>query len=238
MKITIVLPVYNEEKTVLETLNKIIKSKAGDIKKEIIIVDDGSTDNTREILKSMSKKKFDKKIEIKFLRHSVNMGKGSAIKTALMSTTGDLILIQDADLELDPGEYEKLLSPILNNKAPVVYGSRFGKYFYLGFFKYRFLSWFANTILTLTANILFGAKITDEATGFKVFKTEVLKSLDLQAKQFEFCPEVTAKLCKRGYKIEDVLVSFNPRDYTRGKKIKWKDGFIALWTLLKYRFID
>jgi len=220
------MPVYNEKETIEKIVKRVLKNK---VVGELIIVDDFSTDGTREILRKISKK--EKKVKLIF--HSRNYGKGRAIRSGLGKIKEEIVIIQDADLEYNPGDYEKLLKPIFNNKADVVYGSRFlGK-------KPRFsVFYFGNMILVFFANLLYNAEITDEATCYKVFKTKILREMNLKCRRFEFCPEVTAKLRKQGYKIFEVPVSYNARSIREGKKIKWRDGFIALWTLIKYRFAD
>ena len=233
MKLSIIIPVYNENKTINKLLRKVnsVKLDFG-IKKEVIVVDDGSIDGTKEILDKIKDNNIIK--NYRFLSHSENMGKGAAIKTGLVLATGDIILIQDADLEYNTNDYNKLIEPIITGKANIVYGSRnIGRVerlywsFYLG---NLFLSWLAN--------LLYGIKITDEATCYKVFKRDILEKISLKAKRFEFCPEVTAKVAKKGYQIFEVPISYEPRSMEEGKKIKWKDGFIAIWTLVKYRFVD
>lgn len=232
--LSVIIPVYNEEKTILEIIKRV---KAVKIPKEIIIVDDFSTDRTGEILRKIK----DKNIKIVF--QDKNYGKGFAIRTGLKNVTGNIVIIQDADLEYTPQDYIKLIEPINEKKANVVYGTRFPRKKghpsllapYMSIFNPYY---FANKILTLASNILYNAKITDEPTCYKVFKTQVLKSIDLKCKRFEFCPEVTAKVRKKGYKILEVPISYNPRSVEEGKKIKLKDGMQAIWTLIKYRFID
>jgi glycosyltransferase involved in cell wall biosynthesis len=227
MLLSVIIPVYNEKNTILKILEKV---KSVKIDKEIIIVDDFSTDGTREILESLKGK--DEKLKIIFQKKHV--GKGFAIRTALKFVEGEIVLIQDADLEYDPNEYPKLIGPILEGKAKVVYGSRVLKknpkasiIFYIGG---RFLSFLTN--------LLYGTNITDEPTGYKVFSTDVLKSIDLKCLGFEFCPEVTAKVAKKGYKIYEVPINYNPRSIKEGKKIRFKDALKAVFTLIKYRFID
>jgi len=225
MKLSIIIPVYNEKNTILEVLNRVEKVDAG-MKKEIIIVDDYSTDGTREILKKLTK--------YKILYHDKNMGKGSAIRTGLRHSTGDILLIQDADLEYKPEEYPVLLKPILDGKAEVVYGSRF-----LQKHKPRYwLNYQGNKLISLITRALFFQKITDMETCYKVFKADVIKRIKLKAKRFDFEPEITAKIMKKGYKIYEVPISYKCRSYAEGKKITWKDGLAALWHIIKYRFVD
>lgn len=223
--LSVVIPVYNEKSTIREIVKKV---KAVNIPKEIILVDDGSTDGSREILKTM------KSDNVKVLLHPKNYGKGYAVRTGIKEASGRITIIQDADLEYEPKEFPMLIKPIIDGKSKVVYGTRFPKgrphppltnFFFL-----------ANKILTLTANILYNANITDEPTCYKVFDTKVLKGLNLKCIRFEFCPEVTAKVRKQGYKIYELPISYNPRTRDEGKKINWKDGIEAFWTLIKYRF--
>ena len=221
MRLSVIIPVYNEEDTIETLLNRV---KNVSVEKEIIVVDDGSTDRTGEILKRQD--------DIKVITHPQNLGKGSAIRTGLKYATGDIILLQDADLESDPKDYHRLIEPIVDGKADVVYGSRFLKPFEV---KSR-LRYLAVRILTITANILYNAKITDVATGYKVFNAGILTSLNIKAKGFEFCEEVTAKLRIKGYRIYEVPVSYHPRE-PKLSKIYWKDGFYALFTLIKYKFL-
>jgi len=227
MRISVIIPVYNEENTIAEILRRV--DKVG-VAYEVIVVDDGSTDKTREIL---SKIKTPKNLKIIF--HKKNKGKGAAIKTGLKNISGEIVIIQDADLEYNPKEYKKLMKPIIEGKSKVVYGTRINVakrgiysniWFYLG-----------GLTLSLLANSLYGLSITDEPTGYKVFEAEVLKSLKLENNGFDFCPEVTAKVAKAGYKIYEVPISYKPRSFSEGKKIRPKDGFIAIWTLLKYKFL-
>lgn len=230
MKLSIIMPVYNENLYVEEVIEK-VKSEATslNIEYEFIIVDDGSTDGTTKILE---KYKDDKTIII----HSsmLNFGKGTAIRVGIKYATGDIIIIQDGDLEYDPKDYGTLIKPIIDGSFKVVYGSRF-------FEKpkgMRFANWLANKILRIAANILYGLHLTDEATAYKAFSAHVIKNISLKCKRFEFCPEITAKVAKRGYKIMEVPISYKARTSEQGKKIKWQDGPLALWTLIKYRFID
>lgn len=223
MKTSIIIPVYNEEKTIERILEKVLASP---IKKEVIIVNDGSTDKTKEVLENFKRK------EVKVIFHSKNLGKGSAIRTALEYVQGEIALVQDADLEYDPGDYQKLIKPILDKEVKVVYGSR-----WLRKKKVKpSIFYFGTQLLTWITNLLYGTKISDESCGYKVFDTRLLKSLSLESKRFEFCPEVTAKVAKKGIRIIEVPIHYTPRSISQGKKIKWGDGVVALFTLLKYRF--
>jgi len=227
MKLSVIIPAYNESKTISDIIKKV---KAVKIPKEIIIIDDSSTDGTREFLKKL------KDPQIKTLFHEKNYGKSYALRTGIKHATGDIVLIQDADLEYDPKDYYALVEPIKKRKFKVVYGTRFPtKKNRPSLFDKYFL---ANRILTLTSNILYNAKITDEPTCYKVFDSKVLKSINLKSTRFEFCPEVTAKVRKKGYKIYEIPISYFPRSIEEGKKINWKDGIEAIWTLIKYRFVD
>ena len=225
MKISVIIPVYNEEETVKRTICAIQKVN---LDKEIIVVDDKSEDLTYHIIEEM---KYSNLILIK---QDVHQGKGAAIRKALEYINGEIVIIQDADLEYDPSYYHKLIEPILKNQAKVVYGSRFkGKRKGM-----RFSNLLANKILTWVTNILFGIHITDEATCYKVFRADVIKKIPLKCNGFEFCPEVTAKIAKRGIAIVEVPISYQARTVAEGKKVKWIDGFIAIYTLIKYRFMD
>lgn len=228
MKLSIVIPVYNEENHIAHVIS-LVKKVPIKLKKEIIIVDDGSSDETANILKTFTK---DKEIKPIFLRK--NMGKGNAIRAGLKEATGEIILIQDADLEYSVRDYPVLLKPFLEDGAQVVYGSRFkGKISGM-----HWPNWLANKLLVLEANLLYNLNISDEATAYKAFRKDVIQSIPLKCNRFEFCPEVTAKLAKRGYQITEVPISYTARDVKSGKKIKLKDAFEAFWTLVKYRFKD
>lgn len=226
MRVTVIIPAYNEQTTILELIQQV---KDVPIEKEILVVDDGSKDKTAELLRSIKQTE-----QLKIFFHEKNKGKGSAIRTAIPHATGNVIIIQDADLELNPSCFSELIAPIEEGKTEIVFGSRFLK----NPPKIRLLSKLANFAVTTTANILYDARITDEATCYKVFKANVLKSIPLKCKRFEFCPEIIAKVRKKGYEIYEVPVTFKPRTLAEGKKIGWKDGFQALWTLVKYRFVD
>lgn len=225
MKLSVIMPVHNEMHTIGEVLKQV---QEVDLEKEVIIVDDHSSDGTRAILAQMMDD------EVKVVYHDQNTGKGSAIQTALKYVTGDIIIIQDGDLEYNPADYHKLIEPIVEGRASVVYGSRF-----LGeITNMHFLNYIANKILALTASLLFLNWITDEGTCYKVFKADLLKSLDLKCTGFGFCPEVTAKVRKRGYKIIEVPISYRGRSDEEGKKIRWQDGLEAFLNLIKYRLVD
>jgi len=233
IKLSIIVPIFNEKNTLLEILDKVKSVKLKNIKKEIILIDDFSDDGTREILAQLK--------GYKILYHKKNQGKGAAIRTGLKNTTGDIILIQDADLEYDPDDYPKLLEPILHDKAKVVYGSRFrsskGHLKEKRFFSYKLHS-LGNRLLTLLTNSLFFVNLTDMESGYKVFTKDVIKNIKLRARRFDFEPEITAKILKKGYSIKEVPISYYSRDFTEGKKISWKDGIKAAFYLLKYRFVD
>lgn len=231
MKASIIIPAYNEEKSILEVIEKIKKVKLGSIKKEIIVVDDFSTDNTKRLLTHL------KGSGIRVFFHQKNHGKGAAIRTGLKHATGSIILIQDADLEYNPKEYPKLLKPIIENKTEVVYGSRL-EAIKRNLKKMYKLHYFGNLFLTIVTNMLYGAKITDMETGYKVFRKEVIRNINLRAKRFDFEPEITAKILKKGYKITEVPIDFMGRKFNEGKKITWKDVVKALYYLIKYRFTD
>jgi glycosyltransferase involved in cell wall biosynthesis len=228
MNLTVVMPVYNERATVEAILQRVEQTGLAN---EIILVDDGSTDGTRAILERIASQHP----ALKVLLHERNRGKGAAIQTGIRAATQDLVLIQDADLEYDPRDYPALLAPILEGKADVVFGSRF-----LGGPRRTTMFWHmvANQLLTFMTNILYNSILSDMETGYKLFRREILQAIPLRCRRFDFEPEVTAKLLKRRIRVFEVPISFNPREYDEGKKIGLKDAFAAVWTLLKYRFID
>jgi dolichol-phosphate mannosyltransferase len=196
--------------------------------KEIVVVDDGSSDGTSAALDELANH------EVRVVHHPKNRGKGAAIRTALEHVSGDLVIVQDADLEYDPNNYPQLIAPIVEGKTTVVYGTRFHAGNSMGYSKYKI----AARALTWLTNILFGARITDEATCYKVFRADVIRAIPLRCERFEFCPEVTAKVLKRGIDIVEVPIDYKPRTEAEGKKISWRDGFEAFWYLIKYRFVD
>ena len=216
-----IIPVFNEASTILKVLERVKKVP---IEKEVIVVDDASTDGTRENLEKRGE-------EIKLFFHETNQGKGAAIRTALAHVTGDLVIIQDADLEYDPSEYPHLMAPILEGKADVVYGSRFsgGPHRVLFF-------WHAvgNRIITTLSNMLTDLNLSDMETGYKIFKTEILRKITIESDRFGFEPEITAKIVHLGCRIYEIPISYWGRDYSEGKKINWKDGIAALYWIIRY----
>jgi glycosyltransferase involved in cell wall biosynthesis len=227
MKLSVVIPVYNEVNTIEEIIRRVEAQK---VASEILVIDDGSIDGTRQVLESFNRKNL-----VRVILHEHNQGKGAAVRTGIENTTGEVILIQDADLEYDPRDYPSLLQPIKEGIADVVYGSRF-----LGGPRRSVMFWHmvANKLLTFMTNLLYNTILSDMETGYKVFKQEVVKDLHLRANRFDFEPEFTAKILKRKVRVYEVPISFNPRDYEEGKKIGIGDAFQAVWTLLKYRFVD
>ena len=227
MELSIIIPVFNEKSTIQSIIEKIKKLN---LEKQVIVVDDCSTDGTREILKNYP---YDKEIQVLF--HQKNKGKSSAIRTGLSHVKGEVVTIQDADLEYEPEDLLKLLQIIKENKAEVVYGSRLlspnNEKSYL-----RYL--WGGKFLTFLANLLYNANITDESTCYKMFKTKVLKDISLKSNRFGFCSEVTAKIRKKGITICEVPIRYAPRKMKQGKKIRWKDGLEAIWILIKYKFVD
>lgn len=231
MKLSIIIPVYNEEDTIKELLEKI--ESVSSIKKQIIIVDDCSTDNSYDLIKNF---KFIS--ECKIIKHKLNSGKGSCIKSAKSHVDGDIVIIQDADLEYDPIDYNNIIGPISENKQMVVYGSRvLNKNRYMEGNFISIFRIFSNHILTLLTNFLYFQKLTDAHTCYKAFKVEVFNKINLMEDDFSFCPEITAKVSKLGYKIFEVPISYFGRDYNHGKKISFYDGIRAIIVLFKYRIL-
>ena len=228
MKISVIIPVYNEFPTFSQVLERVQRAPLPDgCSKEIIVIDDGSTDGTAQMLREHTRAGV-----IVSHRSAENLGKGAAIRTGIALASGDIVLIQDGDLEYDPNDYASILEPILNGTADIVYGSRFlGRPIGMAL-KNRI----ANRILTAAANILYNARLTDEATAYKAFRISVLRELHLECRRFEFCPEVTAKMRRFGHRIHEVPIHYNARGIAEGKKIRMRDGFEALWTLVRYRF--
>jgi len=229
MKVSIIIPVYNEEKTIGEIIFRVLRLKIPKIKKEIIVVDDGSTDKTKKILEGFKRKKS----EIKIFTHSRNQGKGAAVQNGLKKATGDLILIQDADLEYSPEDIPKLLKPILRNKAEVVYGSRFtGEHRNLFFWHML-----GNKFLNFLVNLLYNTTLSDMEVGYKLFRREVLEGIILREKRWGFDPEITCKILKKGIKIYEVPISYTGRDFKEGKKIRWTAGMRIAFVIFKERFL-
>jgi len=231
-RISILIPVFNEARTLGDLLAQVDAATVAGLEKELIIVDDGSTDGTRELLERLT----GLQTPVRVVFHGQNMGKGAAIRTALTYATGDLILIQDADLEYDPRDYEELLDPLLRGRADVVYGSRLRGGKPVRDFSLLYL--WGNKGVTFVTNALYRAALTDMETGYKVFRADVIKNLHIRANRFDFEPEVTAKILKRGYKLVELPIAYYGRPHAEGKKLTWRDGFAAVWTLVKYRFVD
>ncbi len=227
MKLSVIIPVYNEVESIQVILKRVQEQN---LAHEIVVVDDGSKDGTRDVLKEL-----DGKGGVRIILHERNRGKGAAVRTGMAAALGDVLLIQDADLEYDPRDYPTLLKPIEEGIADVVYGSRF-----MGGARRVAMFWHmvANQLLTFMTNILYNTILTDMETGYKVFRREILDGMVLRANSFDFEPEFTAKVLKRNFRIFEVPITFNPRDYTQGKKIKLHDAFEAVWTLIKYRFVE
>ena len=228
MKVSVVMPVYNEVATIKEIVSRV---QAVTLEKDIIIVDDGSTDGTLELLEEISQS-YD---NLRVIHHDRNQGKGAALRTGFAAVTGDIVIIQDADLEYDPKEYPVLLEPILDGRADIVYGSRFlgGPHRVLFFWHYM-----GNKFLTLLSNMVTNLNLTDMETCYKVFKKEVLDNIKLKSNRFGFEPEFTAKVAKKGFRIYETPISYSGRTYDEGKKIGWKDGLKAIFCILWFRFFD
>jgi len=224
VKVSVIIPVYNERDTVAETIARV---RAAPVDKEILVVDDASTDGTAELVGSLLGD------DLRLVRQPRNLGKGAAIRRGLEMVRGEVVLIQDADLEYDPADYPALIAPIVSGEAEVVYGTRAPRFQGMRW-PHRVFNWLAARL----ANLLYRANITDEATCYKVFRAEVIRGIPLKCERFEFCPEVTAKVRKRGLRIQEVPIRYQARSVGAGKKIRWWDGVMALWTLVRYRFVD
>jgi glycosyltransferase involved in cell wall biosynthesis len=244
--LSVIIPVFNERDSIARIVGAV---REVGLSKEILLVDDASTDGTQEVIE---REILPGSSGITYIRHDRNRGKGAAIRTALPRVQGDIVLVQDADLEYSPADYPRLVEPIVEGRAAVVYGSRFRyvnkwlfvwQWFLIRFlgrhYEIRYLHHFLGIqLLNLLANVLYGARITDEATCYKVVKASVLRDINLRCEGFEFCPELTAKLRKKGHAIVEVPITYHPRTRKEGKKLNWKHGFQAVWTLIKYRFVD
>ncbi|HNW91585.1 MAG TPA: glycosyltransferase family 2 protein [bacterium] len=225
MKLSVIIPTYNEEKTIEEIVRRV---RAVPLDKELIAVNDASTDRSAAILDGLAAPDFT------VLHHAKNQGKGAAIRTGLTAVTGDIVVIQDADLEYDPGEFPKLIDLIVKGHADVVYGSRFlGSHSAMFFWHYL-----GNRFLSLVTNVLYNTVITDMETCYKAFRAPVITGITIKANRFDFEPEITAKVLKQGCRVFEVPIVYVGRGFSEGKKITWRDGFSALWTLCKYRFLD
>jgi len=224
------IPVYNERDTLEEIVRQVRAVQLEGVEKEFIAVDDGSTDGSKEILEKLAEAP-----DFHAYFHDTNRGKGAAIQTAISQARGDILLIQDADLEYDPRDYPELLRPIQEGRVSVVYGSRF-----LGGPRKTmfFFHMLGNQFLTLVTNILYDTILSDMETCYKVFQGEAIEGMKLRSRRFDLEPEITAKILKRGHRIHEVPISYFGREYSEGKKITWRDGLVALWTLIKYRFVD
>jgi glycosyltransferase involved in cell wall biosynthesis len=233
--LSIIIPAYNEEKTIIHVLNKVSHADIGPIKKQIIVIDDHSSDNTARIIEQYLEEK--PACPVTLIRHEINQGKGSAIHTGIEQASGDCLIIQDADLEYDPDEYKSMIDPIKNGHADVVYGSRF-----MGANPHRILFFWhtvGNRFLTFLSNIFTNLNLTDMETGFKSFRSEIIKNIKLKEKRFGFEPEVTAKISKiPGIRIYEVGISYYGRRYEEGKKINWKDGFRAIYCIFRYNLFN
>lgn len=230
-QLSVIVPVYNEKPTIEEILRRIVQVE---IPKEIIVVDDGSTDGTAEILKQ-AVQKSDRYTNVRVFFHERNLGKGAAVRTGIAQARGDLVLIQDADLEYNPQEYPQLLGPILDGRADVVYGSRFlgGPHRALYFWHYM-----GNRLLTFFSNLLTNMNLSDIETCYKVFRREIFDRITLKSDGFAFEPEITIKIAKQGCRVYETPISYSGRSYTEGKKIRWVDGVKAIWALVRYRLFD
>lgn len=227
MRLSVLIPVHNEEDTIDEVIRRVRAVDLGEVDSELVIVDDASTDGTGSRLAS-----YRGQPDTVVLSHAANRGKGAAIRTGLERVTGDIVVIQDADLEYDPEDFPRLIRPIVDGEADAVYGSRFkGSHENMAF-----INWVANKVLAWSATVLFAHRVTDEATCYKAFRSDLLRSFDLTCERFEFCPEVTAKTLRGGYRLVEVPIEYRARSVEAGKKIRARDGLEALWTLVRFRF--
>jgi glycosyltransferase involved in cell wall biosynthesis len=226
MKISVVIPVFNERETIAEILSRVRRALDGK-DSELVVVDDGSTDGTREALRSID--------GIRLIEHEQNQGKGAALRTGFAAASGDVVIVQDADLEYDPRDYPRLLEPIVDGRADVVFGSRFlgGPHRVLFFWHYL-----ANKLLTWLSNMFTNLNLSDMETGYKVFRRPVLERIRIRSDRFNFEPEITAKVAKTRCRVYEVPISYSGRTYDEGKKIGWRDGLSALWSIIKFRFVD
>jgi len=239
--LSVIIPVYNEKNTLRELLERVSTQplvwEGRPVEREIVVVDDCSNDGGVDFLERAENRELFPAVRL--FRHPTNRGKGAAIRTGLSHATGSIVLIQDADLEYDPADYTRLIAPLLERRARVVYGSRFaGRGPLAGVPGMHPANWLANKLLSWTASILFARTITDEATCYKVIDRSLIDDLSLRSERFDFCPEVTAKLLRRGHAILEVPISYHGRGTNQGKKIRWTDAFHAWWTLVRYRFFD
>ena len=226
-KLSVIVPVFNERNTVVEIMRR-MRAVDLPIDREFVLVDDGSSDGTQQVLNQLGDS------TVKIVKHTANRGKGAAIRTGLEHVTGDLVLIQDADLEYDPEDWPKLLTPVFRGKATVVYGSRFtGERRNM-----LFLHWMGNRMLSLTTNVLYNTTLSDMETCYKVFDRRVLDGITIRSDRFDFEPEITAKVLRQGVRIYEVPISYTGREFDEGKKITWRDGFAALYALVKFRFVN
>ena len=235
MLVSIIIPIYNEQQTAEKIIRKVAGVVLKEARKEIIVIDDCSTDDTPNILK-----KIQHTFKFKLVKHKKNLGKGAAIRSGFKESRGEILIIQDADLEYDPKYYTQLLAPIISGKTKIVYGNRFADYPLKLWGKDKTIlphHWLANKLLTKVTNFLYGSSISDMETGYKVFRGEVLEGITLHANRFDIEVELTAKLLLKGYQITEVPIKVNPRSHKEGKKISWRDGLVAAWVLFKYRFI-